>query len=370
MESNESTEIDGITLVPSTSATMLNERQKVDYADHRADLIRWMLNIGKNPERAEGYAHDTVRRRACDIDVFYRHVWTEYADGYTTSVTQGHADSYMQELAYSDHSDTHRANIQKSIKCYWRWRGTEWDPEITFSGNKNSTTQPRDYLTREERGRLREASLEYGTVPNYNSLSPDERAEWKRHLAVRFRKPMNEVGPDDFERANGFKVPSMVYASLDGALRPVEVGRARVSWVDAENAVLRIPKDDSAKGRENWTVSIRDKTADMLARWIDERGCYPKYDDTDRLWLTRESKAYSSRSLKYLLTNLCNVAGIDTENRSLAWYAIRHSTGTYMAQERGLAAAASQLRHKSVTTTRKYDAAPVDDRRDALDNMG
>lgn len=348
---------------------MLNERQRVDYADHRESLISWMLNLGKNPDHAEGYAHDTVRRRACDIDVWYRWVWNEHTDGYTTSITQDHADAYMEELAYSDHSDTHRANIQKSVTCYWRWRGKEWDPEITFSANGNSTTQPRDYFTREERGRLQDAALEYGTVPSYSGLSPDERTDWKRHLAIRFREPMDEIGPDDFERANGFKVPSIVYASLDCGLRPIEVGRARVSWVDTENAVVRIPKDDSAKGRENWTVSVREKTATMLDKWIAERDCYPKYDGTDRLWLTREHEPYSSRSLKYLLMNLCDVAGIDTENRSLAWYAIRHSTGTYMAREEGLAAAASQLRHKSVTTTRKYDATPVDDRREALDRI-
>lgn len=362
-------EIDGITLVPETSEVMLNERQRVDYRNHRETLIKWMLNLGKNPERAEGYAHDTVRRRACDIDVWYRYVWKEHTDGYSTSLTHDHADDYMTELAYSDHSDTHRANIQKSLKCYWRWRGDKWTPSITFSGNTNGTTQPRDYLTREERTRISEAALEYGTVPSYHSLTPDERAKWKRHLAMRLRTPMDEVGPEEFDRANGFKIPSIVYASLDAAFRPVEVGRARVSWVDAENAVLRIPKDDSAKGRENWTVSIRDETATMLSRWISERDCYSKYDDTDRLWLTRESKPYSSRSLKYLLMKLCDVAGIDTENRSLAWYAIRHSTGTYMAREEGLAAAASQLRHKSVTTTRKYDATPVEDRRNALDRM-
>lgn len=363
-------ELKGITLVPGPSETMLNDRQRVDYRDHRRDLVRWMLNLGKEPDRAEGYARDTVRRRACDIDVWYRYVWREHTSGYSTSLTRDHADAYMQELAYSDHSDTHRANIQKSLKCYWRWRGIDWDPEITFSANTNGTTQPRDYLTREERGRIREAALEYGTVPNYNSLTPDERATWKRHLAVRFRKPMDDVGREDFERANGFKVPSIVYTSLDAALRPVEVGRARLSWVDTENAVLRIPKDDSAKGRENWTVSITDKTATMLERWMAERECYPKYEGTDRLWLTRESRPFSSRSLKYLLMNLCEVAGIDTDNRSLAWYAFRHSTGTYMVREEGLAAAASQLRHKSVTTTRKYDATPVEDRRDALDRMG
>lgn len=49
---------------------------------------------------------------------------------------------------------------------------------------------------------------------------------------------------------------------------------------------------------------------------------------------------------------------------------IRHSVGTYMAREEGLKAAKSQLRHRSIETTAKYDQAPVEDRRDALDRMG
>jgi hypothetical protein len=41
-----------------------------------------------------------------------------------------------------------------------------------------------------------------------------------------------------------------------------------------------------------------------------------------------------------------------------------------MTKERDLVATKSQLRHKSVKTTMKYDAAPVEDRKDALDKMG
>jgi hypothetical protein len=41
-----------------------------------------------------------------------------------------------------------------------------------------------------------------------------------------------------------------------------------------------------------------------------------------------------------------------------------------MTREEGLAAAQAQLRHKSEKTTMKYDQAPVEDRRSALDNMG
>ena len=53
----------------------------------------------------------------------------------------------------------------------------------------------------------------------------------------------------------------------------------------------------------------------------------------------------------------------------MSWYAIRHSVGTYMTREEDLAAAKAQLRHKSVQTTMKYDAAPVEDRQDALKRM-
>ncbi|QSG08544.1 XerD/XerC family integrase [Halapricum desulfuricans] len=40
-----------------------------------------------------------------------------------------------------------------------------------------------------------------------------------------------------------------------------------------------------------------------------------------------------------------------------------------MAREEGLAAAQAQLRHKSEQTTMRYDQAPVEDRRDALNWM-
>lgn len=67
---------------------------------------------------------------------------------------------------------------------------------------RGSTTQPRDFLTREERTAIREAALEYGTIPSYKSLTPEARDRWKAHLAQRFEKPKAEVTPADWERAN------------------------------------------------------------------------------------------------------------------------------------------------------------------------
>jgi site-specific recombinase XerD len=107
-----------------------------------------------------------------------------------------------------------------------------------------------------------------------------------------------------------------------------------------------------------------------LDRWLDERECYDKYDETDTVWLTRESNPYDSSALRYVIDKLCDIAGIDTEHREMSWYSIRHSVGTYMTREEDLAAAQAQLRHKSPETTMKYDQTPVEDRRDALDRMG
>lgn len=279
----------------------------------------------------------------------------------------------MRELAFSDKSRTHKANTQKSLKRYFKWtayaRGSdEWEPAHSFSSS--SSPNPRDYLTIEERVRIREAALEYGSIPAYGGLTPDERDRWKALLAQRFGKPKSEVGSEDWDRANGWKFTSLVWTSLDAGLRPVEVERAQTTWVDVENQLLRIPREESSKNEDNWVVGLTERTADALERWLDEREMYSRYDDTNILWLTREGNPYQTSSLRSLLQRLCDLADIPYENRRMSWYAIRHSVGTYMTREEDLAAAQAQLRHKSEQTTMKYDQTPVEDRREALDRMG
>jgi len=366
-------DLDGITLVPEPSAEMLNQRQQLDYKSVREDCLSWLLVFGIDPEKGDGYAFETVKARAHRMDAFYRYVWT--ANGrYTSDVTHDHADSWMRELAEQDKSNTHKANCQKAVRMLMKWRHhehglDEWDPTVRFSESTGAST-PRDYLTQDERKQIREAALEYGSVPEYNDLSPQARDRWKAHLAQRFEKPKEEISPADWDRANGWKIPSLVWVSLDAGLRPIEVERAVISWIDLQNEVLRIPKEESSKNTENWVVSIQSQTADMLARWINEREAYDKYQETDTLWLTREGNPYSSQSLAYLINRLCEEAGISTASRKMTWYSIRHSVGTYMTREEDLAAAQTQLRHKSEMTTMKYDQTPPEDRQDALNRMG
>lgn len=369
--SETASEID-VTLVSDVTLEHLNERQRVDYREFKAGLVRWLFTLGKHPERAEGYAESTVAQVTYKVDVFYRWVWDR--EGYTTKVTPAHADDYLhEEIAISEHSNGHKATVVKCLKRLFKYRrlqlgeAVEWEPDINFT---EAATNPRDFLTLEERRMIREAALDYGSVPSYQGLSPVERDKWKAHLAQRFDKPKSNVAPDDFKRANGWKFPSLVWVSLDAGLRPIEVKRSNLRWIDIENKMLRIPKEESSKNTDHWAVALSDRTAEALRRWLDERGMYSEYADSDAIWLTREGNPYHSQSLRRLLHRLCNVAGISTENRTMSWYTIRHSVGTYMTREEDLAAAKAQLRHRSPITTMKYDQVPVESRRGALDRMG
>jgi site-specific recombinase XerD len=370
---DDSNTIRGITLVPAPAAGELNEKQELDYRSHRRELIKWCLTKGKDPSKGVGYSDDTIRVRAGHIDRFYRWVWGEH--GYTTAVTHDDADAYMEHLAFDrdDMGASTKSKYQKSLKMLFRWvadarHGEEWDPDVTFSEPDQRT--PQDYLTRDERRRVREASLDMGSIPHYKSVDSDDRQKWKKYIAICLEKPVDEISKSDWDELTGWKETSLLHVSLDAGFRPIEIERARVKWFDAENDVLRIPADESSKNRENWTVALKSETSDILARWIEERARYEKYEDTDALWLTRRGNPYSSSSLKTILHRACDRAGINTEHRDMTWYSIRHSVGTYMTRAEGLGAAKEQLRHKSSQTTVKYDQVPVEDRQGALSDMG
>ena len=89
-ENTEEETVCGVKPVSQHAQKHLNPRQIEDYRSHRTQLIRWMDQVGKNPEQAEGYATETVQQRAYRLDKFYRYVWTELEDGYTTRITTDH----------------------------------------------------------------------------------------------------------------------------------------------------------------------------------------------------------------------------------------------------------------------------------------
>lgn len=359
-----------IVIVPGDNAERLTDKQLVDYKSYRESFLQWLLHIGKDPESAQGYSPYTVYESGYRAAAFDRWVW-DHHDQYNIPPTTEDKDGYLEEVAYSDRSQATKGKIEEMLRRYNRWLqhkygADEWEPEFSFESSGGGA--PRDFLTVEERRKIRQAALNHGSIPAYRYLDPEERHQWKSYVARVLDK--EDPSPEDWEQVDGWKITSMVWTSLDAGLRPIEVGRAKTTWVDLNNGVLRIPREESSKNQDNWTVSLTGRTVNALEKWIDERVHYDRYEGTDRLWLTTYDNPYGSKSLSRLLKRLCDTADIPTENRQMSWYAIRHSVGTYMAREEGLAAAQSQLRHKSTHTTMKYDQTPVEDRRDALDKMG
>jgi len=240
--------VDGIPLVTEEARDHLNPKQEIAYREHRRELAEWLLNLGKNPQKAEGYSRSVVKTKMNRLDLFYRFVW-EREGRYVQDMTTDYADQWMRWLARQDYTESTKCNYQKAVKTLFKWkrdaRGSdvEWTPEIEYS-DPSTNYQPREYLTKRDRKKLRQAALEYGSVPHYNSVSPEERDRWRSYLAQRLQKPKEEVTKQDFMDANSFKYTSMIYAALDAGLRPCEVGRANVAWVDTANGVLRIPREE------------------------------------------------------------------------------------------------------------------------------
>lgn len=322
-----------ITLVPEPNERIINDQQRADYRDHRHRFVRWLMERGKNQKKHEGYSPYTVYETANRCARLDRWVW-DHEDRYTIPPAPGHATAYIEnDVIPRDVTNSTKGKVEEAVARYMRWLETaygidEWDHDQVFRSSGDDA--PRDYLTRRERHRVREAALDHD---------------------------------------RGWEIASLVLTSLDAAFRPVEVQRARPEWVDIDNRLLRIPREDAAKSQDNWRVSITDRTANALDEWLDERSEMEKYADRDELWLTREATPWTSSSLTRLLKRLCEDAGIELVGRSATWYSIRHSTGTLMVSERDLKAAKDQLRHQSAATTMKYDQVPPSQRRNALDRM-
>jgi site-specific recombinase XerD len=369
--------------VTEESAEVLNHRQLVDYNEHRKQFIQWLKTRGKVPEKQIGYAESTVKNYAARLDKFYRWVWEQYG-GYTTQITHEHADEYarkhwkneFRKPNGSTYSGTHKRKNADAIENLFKWRahernGEKWSPDVTF--NEKTRNKPKPF-SKAQRRKLREASLEYGNIPKYNDLSPEERDRWKAYLAQQLGKPKERISPDDWTRVNqSWKIPSMIFSTSDAGFRPVEMKKADVGWFNPEKGIIEIPPEASIKRGEEEEVeekevALTDRTVKILQRWVQERENYPKYDDTDALWLNRKGNRYNSDSLNYLLRNLCEEAGVDQEDDH-SWYSIRHTVGTYLTSEGDLGEAQTQLRHENPETTMKYLHPPPEERQDTLEGL-
>ena len=360
-----------IVLLTDEARKYLNPREEISYQKHRRELATWLLNLGKDPAKAEGYSHSTAKNTTNRLDLFYRFVW-DSEQRFVQTLTTEHADNWMRYLARRDIKESTKCHYQKAVHILFKWqrdarnRDIEWEPEIQYS-DPSTTCQPREFLTQQDRRKMREAAMSYGSIQHYNSMSPEERDRWKNYLSQRLQKPVDKITKKDFMSANSFKYTSMIYTALDAGFRPIEIKRANIQWLDLDNGVLRIPEEESSKSRENWIVALKPETVSILKKWVDERSAKQKYDGRNALWLTQRGNRYNKDSFRRsVFHKIAREAGLDLDNRDLTPYSIRHSTATYIAKEADLATAAKQCRHKSKQTTQKYAHSSVDRQSNAV----
>jgi len=172
MEPNRS-----ILIVPESNEEKLMDKQLLDYHEYRKRFLSWLFDIGKDPESAEGYSPYTVYGTNYWTARFDRWVWNRH-DGYHIPPSYEDAKAYLQELAYSDKSQTVKRKAQEGLRRYSRWLShehghDEWEFEYSFDGSGN---QPRDYLTRDECRQIRRAALEEGSISHHMNHSPSRNA--------------------------------------------------------------------------------------------------------------------------------------------------------------------------------------------------
>lgn len=346
-----------------------------DYRDFKKDLLTWLGSYGKNPERAKGLAKSTLQSTHYKLETTFRWLWTD-EDCYTTNFTPAHADRFIQLLDRSsgmiDSSVLHTA---KAIKRFFKYsnhvRGTkyDWEPKPELS---QANGDERDYLRRTAFEPLYQAALEYSSVKSYHNtnMSAEERERIRTYLSQRMSIPKEEVGPEEFKKANSWKVPSLISVTLDTGLRPIEVGRAKVDWVNLQSNELNIPKEESTKNEAHWNCTIKERTAKVLKRWLDERHSYEKYDGRGELWLTKTGTRYSSKSCNYILKRLIEHGDVPIpDHKDITWYSLRHGTATFWANHVGPHHAKEQLRHRSINSTMKYLHSDAETRGKAVEQI-
>jgi integrase len=270
-----------------------------------------------------------------------------------------------------NYENSYKQGILKALKMFFKYRHhrrgeVDWDPGFNFETSHEVSQD--EYLSKEELAALRDAALEYGQIPSYANVSPEERKRWKAYLAQRFGIEKREVTKEDWNRANSWKVASLLWTTLDGGLQPAEVGRVEPSWLDLDDGVLLVPKEDDEESGEEWIVALRKHTVRALERWLEERKRYDRYGEGDRLWLTREGNPYQSDSLNYILRRLCEIGNIDTDGRKVTWTTLRKSVGVHLADDGDLSQVTEQLRYQSPRSAVQYGSS-VEKRRSVLERM-
>lgn len=341
------------------------------------ELFEWMMSEGQNPRRAKGLSESTAKNYIRRLDQLYRFLIRYINPGDYTQIRDDHADELLRMMdqgeitqghgrhSGNEYGESAKRKFANTLQCYFRWRyyeGSmeyEWEPRISFSDGNGEEAHR---FTHRELGLLFEEARTYGSLPSYYETSEEERDKINGLVAQRLGIPKEEVTRNDWLHADwSTHVYSLVKVGYDAGLAPVEIAAAKTHWFDPETKTLRIPTEHACKEREKQKVGLADETAEAMSEWFRERRHLEKYDGRDNIWLNREGNPYTSGSLCNLLRNLCEEAGIKTEDRKIVWYSLRQTMGRNVTDEGELSEANDQLRHSRLETTQeRYNQTPTE----------
>lgn len=342
----------------------------------------WMLEKGLNPARKKPLAPSTAGNYHNRIDQLYRFNIKMINPSDLTVITHDQADQIIKWLDEDQicrrrdgdiYEEDAKRKFANTLDKYFSWRSDtaavdNWSPDITFSQSEYDSA---DKLNFTERGKLRETALNYGSLPAYYEVDPDERDRINGLVAQRLGKPKESVTSTDWEQADkSNKVGSLIAVALDTGITPVEVEEARTHWYKSDRNILKIPAEHASKNRPTTKLPLTEDTGAVMSKWIQERRHYERYDGTNRLWLNEHGNPYNSKNLCNLLKRLCDEAGIPYADRKVVWYSLRHNMGQSIEEEEDLSEAHDQLRHRNYQTTKEiYAKSPIESRRQTLEEV-
>lgn len=186
----------GISVVPKPSAKLLNKRQLIDYRTEREQCLEWLLTFGIDPKRGEGYAKTTVMNRASRMIQFYRWVWNKEG-GYTSGLTQEHADAYLRYLAGQESSNAHKNACRKAVMMLYKWRyhrrgADQWEPKMTFF-SAEPVHYPARLFNTQGADTYSGCLTRIWECPKLRERVWEKRDRWKIYLSQRFEKPKSEI---------------------------------------------------------------------------------------------------------------------------------------------------------------------------------
>jgi len=238
-----------------------------DYQENKRTLLQWLLTKGQDPFQEEGYAAETIRKTHYKIERTYRWVWKD-RERYCWRFEPETANAFLDYLVkFDDIPDPQVVAYEKAIKLLFKFFTNTTDANIDWSYDrklKSSYDSERDQFKANELRALFEASLSHNTINR--DLSDKRREEVRDILARRFDMPKEDITAEDFDRANSWKIPSLIAVTNDLGLRPREIEVAKTTWMYPTEEVVRIPASEAIKSDSSWTCGLSNQTAKVLER--------------------------------------------------------------------------------------------------------